>query len=248
MIRISLGNVGSGKTVSEVREMFINKMHRTTYTNIKTRIKHCKLLQADMIIHKEQVGTTKKRDGSVEPINELKLNVDFWKEMKEPVNVVLDEAHSIVNSRRSMSKTNIIVTDWLALIRRVLGQTESKKGELVFITQLDKRIDIIAREMAHQVRYHVCHFVKTCKRCGCSWQENSDMPEGLTECPMCQEYRILKHSHQVEVRKFSSIERFESWKMFGNKSHYDRYIISDISDYFSLYNTLQWDNLFGEYY
>lgn len=248
IIRISLGNVGSGKTATEVREMALNKMHRKTYTNIQTKIKHCELLQASMIIDKKQISTSKKRDGTETPVYEMKLNVDFWKNMTEPVNVVLDEAHSILNSRRSMSKTNVLITDWLALVRRVLGQTESGEGELVFITQLQGRIDTIAREMAHQVRYHICHYIKTCKKCGCSWQENSDMPEGLLECPKCLCYRIIKHSHKIEVRKFSSIERFDSWKTFGNKSYYDRYYIKDITNYFSLYNTLQWDNLFGEFY
>lgn len=248
MIRISLGNVGSGKTATEVREMALNPLHRSTYTNIKTSLPHCRLLEPEMIIKKELVNTIKKRDGGLEPVYETKLNVKFWQEMKEPINVVLDEAHSILNSRRSMSKTNVIVTDWLALIRRVLGQTESGEGELVFITQLDKRIDVIAREMAHQVRYHVCHYVKSCKTCGCQWRENSDMPEGLPRCPACGGHRILKHSHAIEVRKFSSIERYESWKLFGNKTYYDRYMVNDIAEYFPLYNTLQWDNLFGEFY
>ena len=52
MIRISLGNVGSGKTVSEVREIFINKFHRKTYSNIKTKLNHQINLTHDMIIKK----------------------------------------------------------------------------------------------------------------------------------------------------------------------------------------------------
>lgn len=247
-IRISLGNVGSGKTVSEVREMFLNHSRRKTLTNIKTSIKHCKLLEPSMIIKKEQVDVIKKRSGELVPVYEFKLNVDFWKQMKEPCNVVLDEAHTILNSRRSMSKTNVIITDWLALVRRVLGQTETGTGDLVFITQLQGRIDSIAREMAHQVRYHVCHYVKECMKCRCMWRENSDMPEGLWTCPRCKDFNIKKHSHNVMVYKFRSIQEFDMWKSYGMKSYYDRYVITDIEDYFNLYDTLQWDNLFGEYY
>lgn len=248
MIRISLGNVGSGKTASEVREMMLNASRRTTYTNVKTKIKHGRLLEPSMIIKKEQVDTIKKKSGEVQPVFDYKLNVEYWKSIKEPINVVLDEAHSIMNSRRAMSKTNVIITDWLALIRRVLGQSESGYGELVFITQLPNRIDVIAREMAHQVRYHVCHFQKTCKKCGTTWRENSEMPESIWICPSCGDDRLRKHSHQIEVWHFSSMKEFEMWREFGQKNFYKHYLINDIEKYFPLYDTLQWDNLFGEYY
>ena len=167
IIRISLGNVGSGKTVCEVREFLLNKGNRLTYSNIKTKkLTNVKLINPDMIIKKEIIDYKTKKDGSSEPVYKKTLNKDFWTKIKVPINVVIDEAHSIVNARRSMSKTNEIITMWLALIRRVLGTTDSGEGELVFITQLPNRLDIIAREMATQVRYHVCHFMKGCKDCG----------------------------------------------------------------------------------
>ena len=168
MIRISIGNVGSGKTASEVREMALNKARRTYYSNINTKtIKNNVLIDPSMIVDKELVGEKKNKiTNVVEPVYKFKVNLEFWKGIKEPINVIIDEAHSILNSRRSMSKINILITDWLALIRRVLGQTESGEGELVFITQLPRRIDSLARDMATQIRYHLCHYVKTCKKCG----------------------------------------------------------------------------------
>lgn len=87
-----------------------------------------------MIIKDEVVGTKKnKMTGREEPVVKYKLNVDFWKEIKEPINVVIDEAHTLYNARKAMSKVNIITTEWLALIRRVLGSRESGHGELTFI-------------------------------------------------------------------------------------------------------------------
>ncbi|MDX1373497.1 MAG: zonular occludens toxin domain-containing protein, partial [Nitrososphaeraceae archaeon] len=143
MIRISLGNPGSGKTACEVREMILNRSKRHVYTNINIKKKrthpHIKLLKPEYIIQKEikKIISSGKNKGT--SIYDYTLNTDFWKSITDPINVVLDEAHTIVNARRSMSKINILVTDWLALIRRVLGQSASGYGELVLITQLPNR-------------------------------------------------------------------------------------------------------------
>ncbi len=229
--------------------MFINQNTRLTYSNIKTKMKNQMNLKPEMIIKKNIVNYKKSRStGESEPVYEYKLNVDFWQSIKVPINVILDEAHSIVNARRAMSKTNQIVTDWIALIRRVLGQTEAGVGELVFITQLPNRIDSIARDMAHQVRYHKCHYIKTCKKCGASWQEHSEMPEGIFTCTSCGSTQIKKHSHSIEIWKFKGIEAYTAWKDWNKRSFYSHYFITDIEKYFPLYNTLQWDNLFGDYY
>jgi len=253
MIRISLGNPGSGKTANEVRELFLNKTRRTTYTNIKMNkpkiTPHVKLLNMDMILNKELVNTVKKKGtGEERPIYDLKLNLNFWQNINEPINVVLDEAHTILNSRRSTSKVNIIMGDWLALIRRVLGSTESGMGELVFITQLHNRIDVIAREMALQVRFHICHFIKTCDSCKYSWRENSETAEPERVCPACNHHIIYKHSHQIQIWHFKGMEEYINWKMLGIKSYHACYMVTDIEKYFPLYNTLQWDNMFSEYY
>jgi DNA-directed RNA polymerase subunit RPC12/RpoP len=176
------------------------------------------------------------------------LNTDYWKKIKEPINVTLDEAHSILNARRSMSKINIIVSDWLALIRRVLGSSEAGFGELTFISQLVNRIDIIARDMATNVIYTICHYIKTCEQCGATWKENSEMPEGYIVCPLCNDHKIFKHSHKLEVWHFPNIQLFQTWHQFGQNTFYKHYIVNDIENYFQNYNTLQWDNMFGSMY
>lgn len=248
MIRISLGNVGSGKTACEVREMALNRLNRKIYSNIITKIPHCMALSSDMIVQKNIVSVKKTRQGEERPVYDLTLNVDYWKNIKEPINVVLDEAHSIMNSRRSMSKANILISDWLALIRRVLGATSEGYGELVLVTQLRNRIDIIARDMAHQIRYHVCHFNKRCRRCGISWSESSEQPEGQWSCLSCGSTELVKEGHVIEVWHFQGFDMYDAWKEFGQKSFYKHYYITDIEKYFHLYNTLQWDNLFSDIY
>jgi hypothetical protein len=250
MIRISIGNVGSGKTASEVRELCINRAHRRTYSNIVTSdLANVTTLKPDMIIKKELIGTKKKRDGTEEPIHDLKVNYTFWQGIKEPINIVLDEAHSILNARRAMSKTNVIITDWLALIRKILGENSVGVGELVFVTQLPRRLDPIARDMARQVRYHICHYRKTCRRCRVSWGETSEMPEPLWICPACGSHELLKHGHVIEVHCYASIKMYEAWEEWGiDKGRYKKYYITDIEDYFRYFDTMQWDNLFSEFY
>lgn len=249
MIIICLGNPGSGKTATVVREMALRTTGRLTYSNIKTKgIKNNNLIDPSMIIQKNMVSTKKKRDGSEEPVYEYKLNTEFWKKIKEPIDVILDEAHAIINARRAMNKVNIIVTDWLALIRRVLGQSDSGYGRLVLISQLHNRIDIIAREMATQVRFHRCHYVKSCKKCGVSWQENSDIPEPMWQCPKCASFGIKKDSHVIEVWHFPNMTAYIGWKEYGMNTYHKHYLVHDIENYFPLYNTLQWNNLFSEYY
>lgn len=248
MIRISLGKLGSGKTACEVREMALCRTNRQYYSNIKTDIKSNKVISSDMIVKKELVGSKKKKNGDEDPIYEYKVNVDFWKKKKGNVSVIIDEAHTVMNSRRSMHKANILITEWLALLRRVLGESESGVGELVLITQLPYRLDNIARDMATEFRHHICHYSKMCIYCGTVWDENSEMPERLFTCPSCGNYKLKKYNHRIEVRHFSTLQDYENWNMMGMKTFYKWYIVSDIEDYFPLYDTLQWDNMFNNIY
>lgn len=229
--------------------MALNKTARKIYSNIITKkLSHVIPIKNDMIVKKEIVDHKKKKDGTTEPVYEMKLNVEYWKGITEPISCVLDEAHAIINARRAMSKVNIIVTDWIALLRRVLGSSESGYGELVLITQLPNRIDIIAREMATQIRYHICHYKKKCNKCGTAWQENSEMPEGLWFCPSCNSSNLKKYDHQIEVWHFPSMKHFIGWKEFSSKTFYKHYIIHDIEQYFHHYSTLQWENMFSDLY
>lgn len=229
--------------------MALNKTARKVYSNIITKkLSHVIPIKNTMIVKKDIVGYKKKIDGTQEPVYKMKLNIDYWKDIKEPLSCVLDEAHAIINSRRAMSKVNIIVTDWIALLRRVLGSSPSGYGELVLITQLPNRIDIIARDMATQVRYHLCHYKKHCNKCGTEWLENSEMPEIFWNCPNCESSNLKKFDHKIEVWHFRSMQHYNIWNEFKKDSFHKHYIVNDIEKYFSFYSTLQWDNMFSDLY
>lgn len=202
------------------------------------------MIKPEMIIKKTQVST--KRTG--EPVYHMEMNQEYWKSIKEPINVVLDEAHTIMNPRRSMSKVNVIVGDWLSLIRRVLGQAASGYGELVLISQLWNRLDLTARSMCTNVRYHVCHYLKTCQQCQTSWGESSEHPEPMWTCPSCGSVAIKKHGHQVECWHFPTMTAFIGWKEYGLQTFHRHYMIDDIEQYFGLFDTLQWESMLSTMY
>ena len=167
MIRMMLGNVGSGKTASMVREMVLNDDEKITFSNIILKGKGVKKknvqITREMIFENRIMGYKK----SGEAITKLFLNVEFWKTIKEKypngINVVIDEAHTLMNSRRVMCKENVIMNDFMSLLRRILGDGDGY-GELVLITQLGRRLDVNARELATAVHYHICHYKRTCKK------------------------------------------------------------------------------------
>jgi len=247
MIRISIGSVGSGKTLLEVREMALCSNGRNTITNIKTDLKNQVDLTRDMIMKKEIVETKTKKSGETEIKYRYVVNKDFWQKLKEPVNVTLDEAHTILNSRRATSRINVVVSDWLALIRRVLGSSGGSYGELTFITQLPGRIDSIAREMATRIQHNICHYVKVCRSCHYSWRENSEVPEEMRQCLRCGSPDLEKQGHTIEVYYFTSIKKYDEWKMFGKRTYYKRLLFRNVSRLFVHYDTHQWDNLISEY-
>lgn len=247
-ITISLGNPGSGKTLMSVRDMILNRNNRKTYTNIlplKPKLTPNIIpIKPDMIIKNKIVGHNRKN----EAVYKLELNKDFWVNINEPINVVLDEVHSILNSRRSMSKVNQIVTDWMALIRRVLGSSSTGYGELTLISQLHNRIDVIARDMATLIKYHLCHYTKQCIDCKLVWNEHSDFPEPIFVCPRCKNSRIRIVSYLFEVWHFANMEKYLMWKDQKLNTFHKHYLIRNAEQYFKYYNTLQWDNLFSEFY
>jgi len=244
-----LGNIGSGKTLSAVKEMVDNIGGITYYTNIKPKKKKLtpwiKNIKPTMIVKKELLRM--KKTG--EAVFDFKLNTEFWRDdAQKPCTVVLDEFHSIMNPRRSMSKINIIVGDFIALLRRVIGEDPMIEGDLIIITQIGRRVESIVRDMAHLVKYHICHYTKYCNDCQLSWGENSEMPEKIKVCPSCGCNNLVKTDHAIEVFCFAGWNSFESWKEWGMNSYYKRYLINDGENYFSFYDTLQWDDMISELY
>lgn len=204
-------------------------------------------LKPEYIIKKSIKAQKKTKIGNIVNVYDYELNMDFWKSIKEPISIVLDEFHNIANARTFMSKKNRVFNSWLTMIRRVLGSSQSGYGELVLISQLSNQVDLIARQLCHQVRYHICYYTKTCKKCGTTWDESSETPEVLHVCPSCGSPSLVKYEHRLKIWHFRNMDMFRAWKDFGMATYHRRYWVNDIEDYFGFYNTLQWDNLFEDY-
>lgn len=256
MIRLVFGLPGGGKTLHIVREMALNPSSRPTFANISTtKLKNVVTVDSSMFIVKTQLGT--KKDGT--PKYEYKLNEQFWREQQEKhgaINVIIDEAHTLMNARRTQEKKSIIMNDFISLIRRILGSTPAGYGEATFITQIPRRIDVNLREMATDIRHCLMHYDKECLTCGCNyikkngkkyrWHETNAQYKKHFFCTKCKGYNIIQKNHYIEVWCFPTIEHYSNWYELGVKTYYTHYFIKNVSKYFSYYNTLQWDNLVSD--
>jgi hypothetical protein len=235
----------SGKTASMVRFIALNQQDVMTYTNIiiKKSIKNVVQINKDMIIKKEIARV----DKNGKKYYNLSLNADFWKEQSKGkgVNLVLDEAHTILDSRRSMSKVNKIMNDFMALLRRILGGDGS--NSLTLISQLGRKLDVNARELATSVHWHKCHYLKTCQKCKTSIKEDNEREPKIRNCPKCNGFNFKKHNVYIEKWEFRNMEDLDAWRDLGMHTYYRHYFITDIEKYFPLYNTLQWENLISDY-
>lgn len=247
MIRLMLGKMGSGKTACIVRELVLNQDGKSTYANIimHKRVKNVITIKRDMIITPEIIDH--KKDGS--PVKIDRFNAEFWKGLRDKhdgINVVLDEAHTLIDSRRAMSRQNIIMNDFMALLRRILGDSGDGYGELILITQLGRRLDIIARELATSVHYHICHYTRSCTKCGLHWRENNEMMDRPHICLYCGSNKLKKENFIIEKFEFENCDMLDLWIDTGKRSYYKHYYITDIEAYFPYYDTFQWENLISE--
>jgi hypothetical protein len=240
MIKIYVGNVGSGKTLMAVHDMLEDST--TTYTNIYTNnIPHVIRLDKSMLIKQTIIGM--KRNG--EEILKSEFNKEFWLDVKEKhkkINVILDEAHSLLNARRSTSTQNIILNDFLSLIRKFLGSS-NEHGHLLLITQLSNKIDLLARDMATFVQFHVGHYIYQCLKCRYKYISNSEM--SLCDiCPNCRSPNVYKIKTRIEVWQFNNMEDFEIFKFLKKKTYFNRFTVDHPEKIYNNFDTMQWDNLF----
>ena len=143
-----LGTVGSGKSISATR--FIVENDNFNYTNLNVEAPNCMRIKKDFIVKEEITGHTK----TGKPVKEHKVNWDYWnKALKKHknYNIVLDEAHNLINSRRGMSKQNVFMGEWISQIRKLLG--ESEKTHIVFVSQRLKRLDNVAKDLFDTIIY-----------------------------------------------------------------------------------------------
>ena len=134
MIELILGGVGSGKTLTAIK--VIKTSSYPCFTNFATKKLSAHRLKIEDIIIKNAV------------------NWEFWKkQLKEKKNfhIILDELHNIMHSRRSMSKFNILMSTWVAQIRKICGSSE--KTHLYCISQELERVDIAVRDLTNHIIY-----------------------------------------------------------------------------------------------
>lgn len=250
MIRLMLGLMGSGKSACMVREMVLNIDEKTTFSNIilkKVKKKNHVQINREMIFAEQVIKI--KKDG--EKVTKLILNSEYWKSIstKYPfgINVVIDEAHTLINSRRAMSNENVIMNDFMSLLRRILGDSGEGYGELVLITQLGRRLDVNARELATSVHYHICHYKRTCAKCKFNFWETNEIYQKPKLCPRCSHRKMTKSDFVIEKWEFTSMEALDLWLDHKIKSYQTHYYIVDIEKYFVNYSTLQWENLISDY-
>lgn len=146
MIIAYIGGIGSGKSISAVREIVQNP-NSYPITNFKLKkIKYHRLKYSDIIREIEKKGL----DNKTRKIKQI--NWGFWERIRkdnELFSIYLDEAHNIINSRTSMSKDNVLLGKWCSQIRKVLA--DSPTNHLYIITQEPRKIDVNFRDLTQVV-------------------------------------------------------------------------------------------------
>ena len=251
MIRIFLGNVGSGKSISCVRDMKMNE-DEIFFSNIitksrgKDKLGNNHIIDRSDLIKKDLIKTLKNG----EEVFKLKFNKEQWMQYREDYgkfNVVLDEFHTLMSSRDFSTRQNKVMGDFLALIRKICSDSTGD-STLTLISQLDNRIDVNARNMATEVRYHICLYDKVCEKCGAYWGEHSELPpfQKKKRCPNCESKKLKLINHQIMVHYFDSMSHYQDWKYGGINTKIQTHIINNIDEYFGMYNTYQITNLISE--
>ncbi len=142
MIILLLGGIGSGKTISAVKEIITNKDHFAV-TNFELNLpkeKYYRLKLSDILNEKETLDKKKKY---------LTINWDFWESVRKKhkhFSIYLDEVHNIIHSRTSMSKRNVLMSKWISQIRKILS--DNRYNHIYLISQTIRKIDVDFRELA----------------------------------------------------------------------------------------------------
>jgi hypothetical protein len=233
-----------------VREIILNEDEKTTFSNIilkKVKKENVVQINRDMIFKEEVIKVKQNGD----KVTKLVLNADYWKSTRTKypfgINVILDEAHTLMDSRRSMATPNVIMNDFMSLLRRILGDSGEGYGELVLITQIGRRLDVNARELATSIHYHLCHYERTCAKCNFSFWENNEVYQKPKVCPRCGNRKMTKDNFVIEKWEFDCMDALDMWIEHRAKTYQKHYYVTDIQKYFPHYDTFQWENLISEY-
>ncbi len=137
MIIIILGGIGSGKTLSAVKEIVDNKQFALTNFKLKNVENYHRLKISDILVKDEK---------------KYRVNWDFWEDIRKKhknYSIFLDEIHNIIHSRRSMTSVNIQMSKWVSQIRKILA--DHPTNHLYLISQTARKIDVDFRDLAQIV-------------------------------------------------------------------------------------------------
>ncbi|MFO7969206.1 MAG: zonular occludens toxin domain-containing protein [Candidatus Izemoplasmatales bacterium] len=146
MIIAIIGGVGSGKTLSAVRNIL--KQDKKAYINFKVKSKKAYRLKKEDILNEYFVGKKKTYE----------VNWDFWENAKNKGNfdIYLDEVHQLFNSRKSMTGWNVAGTTFISQIRKLMDSSED--SNIYLLTQKLTRLDVAWRDLLHGIVF--CQKVK----------------------------------------------------------------------------------------
>lgn len=242
MIRIYLGKLGSGKTVSAIREIKKDRSGRMNYTNIGNKLSNSIIIKGSDIVTRKLIEVKK----SGQEVFKYEFNLNFWNQQKKPLNVVWDEIHLVANSRESQSKLNRAMSRFLSMGRRITGYDDSGYGHFIFIAQASRTIDVNIKDLCNEIRYHIMYWILECKKCHASVWVSSEMKE-VEVCLYCGSWKLKRTNFKVQVFKFSDWINYQKWIEGWGKFYFEKLWIMDIENYFGFYNTHQTETIFDEF-
>ena len=143
MIICYLGGIGSGKSISAVRQIIDSGQFVFTNFKLKNYKGKYHRLKYEDIIEKNSNNSKKQADN-------YSVNWDFWDKARDKhksFSIFIDEIHNVISSRSSMSIHNKLMSRWISQIRKITS--DSEVNHFYMISQKIRKIDIDFRELAH---------------------------------------------------------------------------------------------------
>lgn len=150
MIRIFVGNIGSGKSLSAIRVMKLRNQH--TFCNQGLKFDKAHRMKVTDIV--EQVIDEPEEGSKAKAKTRLEVNWKFWVEQTtkyKHYDIFLDEIASFMGARNSMTGFSKKAMEWIAQIRKILG--ESELNDIILVSQKLDGIDITIRDFAHEITH-----------------------------------------------------------------------------------------------
>lgn len=214
MIIAIIGGIGSGKTITAVKEIVERSQSNfPIFTNFSTR-------------NINKVRRLKVQDIVTGKGTKMNVNYAFFRDSLKKYNrfdIVLDEVHNLVHSRRAMSRFNTTLSKWIAQIRKMMG--DSEKNHIYIISQNLMRIDVAWRDLIHTIVY-------------CEKMEMNDEIPTIVYQHNKKKTKSLKRVYVVNAlfSGHNCIDKFQQYVLNGLKT-YDRRSYFLANPYYQYFDT-----------